>query len=679
MRFELGGIGLKLLSILLWLAFGPSIAAQKKWDGGGGDGKWTTALNWFDDMVPAQTDSVLLDNEFVLIAYSVQLPDSETVINKLRIAPMNTQSITLVLPATNVIIPGLRVNAGMYINPGAVFINASGASPGTALVVADSIYILNGGRLIHRSSNGHASYISRLSVRDGTESGTVEFDVPGSASYTISLSGRTYGNLEINSSAAGGTKNYLSSGTNAATIRGTLRISNGVNYAMDFGAIISIRGALHNDGNFNIASATNNNVVRLGGDLNCAGTITETAAGLPILEFVGGAVQEVAIPGSIQNSVGLRVNNNSGIRLSQPLLLSFKLELTNGRIITTAVSKLILNGNCILIADSLSNLSFVEGPMSWLGLTSATSRLCPVGKDLTQRWIQLKEATGDFTIEFKKADPHLLSSIMEPGLDHISSIEYWQIESGTTATSSVQLSFDNVNSGGVTDLAALRVSQRSVDSWKDEGNIATSGTAGSSGSVTGKVTSWTSSIHYFTLGSINAGQNPLPVSTIRLTASRRSDQVALNWVIRCLDVERLKIEESNDGHLFRTVKELATRRDHLASGISIITDARFFRIKALHKHGPGCFSNTVSVEPISVEKVVVRNGTLYLSLWSRKPGNIAIRIVNYAGQIVAGRTVEIYPGLQMVSFPIHRLATGYYHVFGLSSGLLTDPLSFFKL
>jgi hypothetical protein len=40
------------------------------------------------------------------------------------------------------------------------------------------------------------------------------------------------------------------------------------------------------------------------------------------------------------------------------------------------------------------------------------------------------------------------------GIDHLSKIEYWAIESPAPASAKVELSFDNVNSGGVTDLSA---------------------------------------------------------------------------------------------------------------------------------------------------------------------------------------------------------------------------------
>jgi hypothetical protein len=232
-------------------------AAQKKWDGGGGDGLWATATNWSDDILPISTDDILLDNSILPGNYSVQLPVVAVTISRLRVLPLVPASINIVLPSSNIMIPALTVGAGgIIIGSNAIFTNASGGSPGTAIVVSDSIYINNGGRFVHASSNGHASYISKLSRANGTENGIFEFDVPGAASYTISLAGRTYGNLELSSDAAGATKSYLSNGSTNALIRGDCRINAGVNYSLDFTGELIIKGQLLNYGSFNLASGS---------------------------------------------------------------------------------------------------------------------------------------------------------------------------------------------------------------------------------------------------------------------------------------------------------------------------------------------------------------------------------------------------------------------------------------
>ena len=74
---------------------------------------------------------------------------------------------------------------------------------------------------------------------------------------------------------------------------------------------------------------------------------------------------------------------------------------------------------------------------------------------------------------------------MAEGIDHISSLEVWTIDGeGENSEAMVELSFDNMHSGGVTDLQTLRVAQLQIDGqWKSRGNTGTSGSAGAAGSV----------------------------------------------------------------------------------------------------------------------------------------------------------------------------------------------------
>jgi hypothetical protein len=207
--------GLKLLGCaLLFLAVTVrEVFCQKKWDGGGGNNQWINPLNWNDDQLPSLNDSILLDNSLVASGYSVFLPSSNigVAVHSVRISPSMSSSIQLVIPVDNSAVPALSMSGqpGLVLESGAIFKNSSGATSGTVVSLVDSIYVLNGARFIQNSRTAHALYISRLSRMSGTERGVFEFNVPGTTSYTISLAGRTYGDLELNANAAGGTKTYL--------------------------------------------------------------------------------------------------------------------------------------------------------------------------------------------------------------------------------------------------------------------------------------------------------------------------------------------------------------------------------------------------------------------------------------------------------------------------------------
>jgi hypothetical protein len=70
--------------------------------------------------------------------------------------------------------------------------------------------------------------IDKLSTSPGTENGIFEFDVPGLAGYTVSLTSNVFGSLKFSQFTAGGNKSYSGSGTGNLIIRGDLIIDSAV-------------------------------------------------------------------------------------------------------------------------------------------------------------------------------------------------------------------------------------------------------------------------------------------------------------------------------------------------------------------------------------------------------------------------------------------------------------------
>ena len=240
------------------------VNAQTKWDGGGGDNQWNNAANWSSDQVPSATEDVVLDNEWTGGDYAVQLPAGPVTVNlnTLHIIPGNGNSITLTLPKENTNAPGLVISGGGYgllLGQGAILRNASGASSGDAIVVSNGFKILNGGRYIHNTPRGNAAIINQLVNEKGTEKGIFEFDVPGTAGYTVSLTGNTFGTLMF--TASNGTKSYSGNGTSTLTINGDLIIQTGATITSTLTADIKIAGNLEVSGtiNFNPSSAGQSN------------------------------------------------------------------------------------------------------------------------------------------------------------------------------------------------------------------------------------------------------------------------------------------------------------------------------------------------------------------------------------------------------------------------------------
>ena len=670
---------IKLFLIAVNLLIGTVDAQVKKWDGSAGDGQWSTASNWSDDILPSPTDSVVFDNSFILGSYNVLLPAGSTTTNLRWLIILPTASIIqLRIPNTNTAVPSLNLT-GIKLYTGAIFINSFGAPSGVAISLSDSLYIFNGARFVQNSTTGHAAFVSRLSKGIGTENGTFEFNVPGGSSYTVSISGRTYGNLELNSTAAGVPKTYLSGGGQPLTINGSLFIGTGVTYSLDLTADLIINEQLTNHGVFNLANNPNSNTVKIKRGFYQSGDLTETSTGFPIVELNGTTNQDIQVTGNILNSITFRINNSAGATLLNSLNLPYRFELIQGRVTSSVTNLLTLQAGCSISADSMNQSGFVNGPLRKLGLSTTSNFLFPVGKGITQRWLGLKNATGDFTIEFFKIDPHSLSVLFGAGIHHVSSIEYWAISSTVSSSSKVELSFDNVNSGGVTDLGGLRVSSLIAGIWTDAGNSGTTGTAGSNGSVIGNDYVFSGGQTFFTLASSQAGQNPLPSGVfLGVTGT------FLNWELPVPNVyTTLNIQASAFSGTFRNIGQVPVRAGQVDYSFPI-SDQRFdlYRLKLGKIDGSFELSNVVAVNQrapkFDLNWVMYHavEGRLTLAISSPKRGNCSFIVTDQKGRVLKIFQVPIEAGNSRLTLPVNQLRTGIFYIFGLSSPLRTKTLRF---
>lgn len=508
----------KCLLLLIFVAWRLNILAQVRWNGLGGDGQWFNPANWISNTVPGAGDDVILDNSFVPGSYVVSLPagNLSVTVRSLTITPAAGGTIEVVLPESNTALPGFLCNRspyGLVINKGGIFRNASGGGVGSTLSIADSLFISNGGRYIHNTSRAHAYIIDLLSKAPGTETGIFELDMRSGGSF-ISFSGNTFGTLMLSATAAGGVRTYNANGVNRAIIRGDFLLNNGISFNLSLDDTVFIAGNYEQKGGtFNLGSAPYNTVVVIGRHfIQSAGTITENNDGFPVIEMKGTSPQYITAAGSINNSVTFKINNPTGIVLQTPLSLPYSLELVNGQVTTSAANLLTLQAGCSVKADTLSPGSFINGPLKKQGLAAADQFLFPVGKGNAQRWLALTHATGNYTVEFFRANPRLMNNTYQAGLHHISAIEYWTITADPLPLpqAQVKLSFNDPNSGGVTDITALRVAQLSGSMWANAGNTEYGGTAGSNGFVTSHpINPFGSATQYFTLASTSASFNPL--------------------------------------------------------------------------------------------------------------------------------------------------------------------------
>lgn len=506
--------------------------AQLRWDGEAGDGQWSTAQNWTGDVLPGTLDDVILDNSFITGPFTVTLPggNGSVQIRSITISPGTDNTIDLILPATNTAIPAFKVSGavyGMVIGNGGTFKNASGADSGIPVEIADSLKINNGGRYIQNSASSHAAVVMVLSKAAGTEEGIFEFDIP-TASSTISLSGRTFGKLVLLSTAMNGAVTYSGSGTNTITVKSDLNLGPGVKCSLNFSDTLFIgRDLIQQGGTLNLSNSTRKLVTVINRHLvqSATGIIDETGTALPEIVFGGNMNQLIDCKGAIKDNVAIKMNNTAGATLTSPWSLPYQLNLVKGKITTSTINLLTLLAGCNVTVDSLSDNSFIDGPLRKEGLTGSAQFLCPVGKGATMRWLGLKNASGNFNVAYFDSNPQSISNTYGSGISQVSQTGYWTIQADASPLPSayVELSFNGFNNGVGLDLSTAKVAKLVNAIWTNYGNTAFTGTAGSRGSVVSNaVTSWSALADSFTLGSSELAGGALSLVDDTIPDNRRT-------------------------------------------------------------------------------------------------------------------------------------------------------------
>ena len=439
-----------LVSGFVVLVFIFSNAAVITWDGGGDAVSWNDALNWTGDVLPGAGDDVVLDNlNGVPGSYTVNLPVAAVtvIINSLTLTPSGSNSITLNLPASNTANPGLNVTGpgdALLLNSGSILKNSSGASAGSGITITNIFRINNGSRYIHNTGRGNAAIVSQLSIVAGTESGIFEYDVP-LASYTISLSGRTYGSLILSSIANGGTITYLGSGASPLNINGNFLINTGVSFSISMTADFIVHGNYNQSASstFNIQNSTGNNIVKIMGDITSAGTITKTGTGLPELQLNGTSNQTINITGTITGTVDFNSNNPAGATLLSDLILPYRYKISGGNL-TLGIYN--LTTPTIIMASLPAANHIITNSTGVLKILNvgAVAVIFPVGRNAAS-YNPVLIAKGSGTIDFSvRVENTINPPIANPFAAVV--LRTWTVNSSLVSATDISITFQ-FNSG----------------------------------------------------------------------------------------------------------------------------------------------------------------------------------------------------------------------------------------
>jgi hypothetical protein len=685
-----------LLSVCVY-----SEAAIITWDGEGSDGQWSTASNWSGNIVPVAGDDVILDNSVVTGSYVVNLPAGTVTVtlNSLIITASGANTIRLILPVSNTIVPGLDITGTgdvLVLNNGAILQNSSGATGGLPISVShvSGIFrINNGGSYIHNTFRQHALLFDKLSAAPGTEDGTVEFDVPTTTSYVISLTGRTLGNLILSATASGGTRTYTTSGSNSCIINGDFTINSGVTFSSGFSADFIVKENLNQQAAsvFSIQNSTDNNFVKIQGNINSQGEITETGTGLPVLELNGTVNQNINITGTITNSVEVKVNNPAGATLQSALVLPYRLNLINGKITTSLTNILTLADNAV--TAGASSVSFVEGPLRKVG---DDNFIFPVGVGSIYAPVTITNVSGGnmsdiFTAEYKRNNPQTVHGpAVEPGMDHVSYVEYWTLtRDAGTAVKRVALAVTPTSF--CKSLATTYVSRWNGALWTSEGST-NGGVTLFPPYETGTITS-TDDISSFGDFTLITDQpfaiNPLPVTLVSFDAIKQNNTTLLQWELaeHCSKNTKFELQRSHGGSSFVTYKAIPgneTNRFYQVMDIRLNPGLTYYRLRIVEEDGKISFSRIVTVingsPDLLLSALVPTLVTDITTVIITATGNrdAVLYITDMQGRVLLKKECQLSAGNTTIQLSAGNLVTGVYLIYAESRGQRTNSTRFIK-
>jgi hypothetical protein len=685
------------------LIFSFIVTAQITWNGGGDGISWNDPNNWAGNILPTSADNILLDNSVVPGSYTVNLPGGAVtvIINSLTITPSGTNTISLILPNTNFNNPGFSVTGtgdALVLNNGAILKNSSGGSAGTGIAITNTFRINNGGKYIHNTGRGNAAIVSQLSTVAGTESGEFEYDVP-LGSYTVSLNGRTYGNLTFSAFANGGTATYVGNGGTVLNVNGNLQINTGValNNSMSADFVIHKNCNQAPSSAFILQSSTNNNFIKVQGNLISQGTITETGSGLPVLELNGSTSQNVSVSGSITNSIELKMNNSAGAVLNAPLTLPYKLTLTAGNITTTPGNILTIIDGATCSGGSLN--SFINGPMKKTGNDNFSF---PVGTGSIYAPITitnvLNEATNDeFTAEYIRGNPQSVhGTTYQPPINHISYVEYWILDRnpGSIATKKISLAVNFTSF--CYDLSKTYVSRFDGTQWTYEGSTNVAGPT-SPPYVTGTVTSVNTISSFipvpnaFTLSTdLSFAGNPLPITLISFDATKLTNtRSSVNWELAacCSAVAKFEIQRAGADKNFATIGSVrgsATNTLYNYTDNGLNRGINYYRLKMIDEDGKTTYSRIVAVindlDGLLLTSLIpgIINNEAALTITSSKEQKIDLLILDIQGRVMQKQNYTVRTGKTSIQLSVSRLAAGVYQLIGISPEEKTNGIRFIK-
>jgi Secretion system C-terminal sorting domain len=313
----------------------------------------------------------------------------------------------------------------------------------------------------------------------------------------------------------------------------------------------------------------------------------------------------------------------------------------------------------------------------------AIAYLFPVGKtDSLYAPIKLAKVnatTVTWTAEYTPAPPFDNLNIMNPPIDHLSKVEYWEISSNnqvsTDDDAKLTLSwrrYSQVSTNAIVrdSLLVAQYINNVGFRWEVPGGWATGNAVGPnnlSGLVTanGPTNNYSFAERRFTLGSFSK-INALPVKLLYFTAIADGNRVRLNWeAANEQDTRTYEIQKSLTGSNFSFLGNVSARQLSQAAytdfDLNPAMGWNYYRLKVIDKTGNFFYSD---IRPVKFEKgrediKIFPNpvtDVLHIQLPTSYINKVQLQVFGVDGKFIALRK----PAVNMVDLNVQSLAAATY-------------------
>lgn len=441
--------------------------------------------------------------------------------------------------------------------------------------------------------------------------------------------------------------------------------------------------------NFTVASgntfsmqdnADGKDTLRIGGDLNIAGTITSNSNAAGLLELNGAAQQQILSSFSILSTINLKINNAAGIMLKpNSFSTAGKLYLTSGIVYANSFSSPgfnILNTDINAIEGGSAN-SYIDGYIS-RSVNTGSEYNFPVGRGGRYRPCVMIPATSDaavYNAEYFDVSATSAGWVTNP-LAGTCNTEYWQIKTSVN-NARIKLSLDGVlqalprNPNASDTLVLAKYIDLGWQNISDDAGKLYPGNASSGDVLSGVIDLSSSSGSAVTFGFI---ADVLPIRLISFSVNKKDNKSALiKWTTDGLeDKGSFELMRSTDGRNFisiKTVPAVLNKTDYSFIDNNLPAGMSYYKLKMTDRDNKITWSDVRTVVNIksgiyiiSVSPTATTSNTT-VKIFSENENKGTLLICNTHGAVVQSININLLKGETNISINAGALAKGLYKVF----------------